>query len=386
MNVEAYDFQMRTRLIYGAGAIEGLGRFARELGARKVLLVTDTGLVRAGHASRAERILVEAGNEVRVFDGTRENPTTQDVETCVGYVGGELPDLLVGIGGGSSIDTAKGTNFILTNGGRMEDYWGLNKATKPMLPLIAVPTTAGTGTEVQSYALIARASDRQKMACGDPKVAPRIALLDPELTLSQPVEVSACTGLDAIGHAVETAVTTKRTPVSSLFSREAFRLANASFERVLTAPDDLEARGGMLRAASFAGLAIETSMLGAAHSCANPLTARYGMQHGHAVGLMLPHVVRFNAAEPAAAREYELLATSAGLRPELDALVERIEQLLAATKLPTVLSECGVPRDAIESLAAEASKQWTAQFNPRDVSTEDFVQLFSQALARGATV
>jgi len=384
--VEVFDFQLRTRLIYGVGEIERLGTLARELGARKVLLVTDTGLVRAGHALRAERILVDAGSQVRVFDGTRENPTTQDVETCLDYVGVELPDLIVGIGGGSSIDTAKGTNLLLTNGGRMEDYWGLNKATKPMLPLIAVPTTAGTGTEVQSFALIARAADRQKMACGDPKVAPRIALLDPELTLSQPVEVTACTGLDAIGHGVETAVSTKRSPVSSMFSREAFRLASASFERVLAAPEDLQARGGMLRAASFAGLAIETSMLGAAHSCANPLTARYGMQHGHAVGLMLPHVVRFNAAEPQAAREYEHLAASAGLRSEVEALIERIEELLAATSLPTVLSECGVPRDAIEDLAAEAAKQWTAQFNPRSVGSEDFAQLFSQALGRGAAV
>jgi alcohol dehydrogenase len=181
-------------------------------------------------------------------------------------------------------------------------------------------------------------------------------------------------------------VTTKRTPVSALFSREAFRLASQSFERVLAAPDDCRARGGMLRAASFAGLAIETSMLGAAHSCANPLTARHGMQHGHAVGLMLPHVVRFNAADPLAAQEYEHLAAGAGLRPAVEALIERIEELLAATSLPTELSECGVPRAAIESLAAEASKQWTAQFNPRSVSTEDFVQLYSQALGRGAAV
>ena len=220
-------------------------------------------------------------------DGVIENPTTRCVENCVQAARAAGADILIGLGGGSSMDTAKGCNFLLTNGGQMRDYWGVGKATKSMLPLIAIPTTAGTGSECQSAALIADEVTHQKMACLDPKAAARIAILDPELTLSQPRRVAACTGIDALSHAVETAVTTKRSPLSRAYSLEAFRLCGGHLSRALNEPGDLEARSGMLLGAAFAGTAIENSMLGAAHAAANPLTARFGVTHGVAVGLML---------------------------------------------------------------------------------------------------
>src|SRR5207244_6805633 len=191
-------------------------------------------------------------------------------------------------------DTAKGANFLLTNGGEMKDYWGVGKATREMLPLIAIPTTAGTGSECQSFALISDEQTHQKMACGDPKAAAKVAILDPLLTISQPPSVTSCTGIDALAHAVETAVTKKRTPLSALYSHEAFRLCMGGLERVLRDPQDIEARAMMQLGAAFAGTAIENSMLGAAHAAANPLTARYGVVHGQAVGLMLPAIVAFN--------------------------------------------------------------------------------------------
>src|SRR5437016_7094849 len=181
-----------------------------------------------------------------VFHRGHENPTTADVDACVAVAREEDIDGIIGVGGGSSLDTAKGCNFLLTNGGRMQDYWGAGKATKPMLPLIAIPTTAGTGSECQSFALISDENSHQKMACGDPKAAARVAILDPALTLSQPQRVTACTGIDAIAHAVETAVTTRRNPFSVMYSHEAFKLAVTSFPRVLSHPDDLAARGRLL--------------------------------------------------------------------------------------------------------------------------------------------
>ena len=162
---------------------------------------------------------------VVIYDQARENPTTRDVDLCVAVAKQASVDTLVGLGGGSSMDTAKGCNFIVTNGGRMQDYWGVGKARQPMLPLIAIPTTAGTGSECQSAALIADEQTHQKMACLDPKVAARVALLDPALTLSQPPRVTACTGIDAIAHAIETAVTRKRNSLSLMYSHAAFRLA-----------------------------------------------------------------------------------------------------------------------------------------------------------------
>ena len=269
----AFDFTLRTRMVYGPGAAENTGSLARDLGARRVFLVTDPGIVAEGYADHVESVLKDSDIEVLRHDDVRPNPTTADVEACLTQLGDHDVDVWVGLGGGSAIDVAKGANLLRAGGGRMEDYWGVCKAKGQLQPLIAVPTTAGTGTEMQSFALIAQQDTKQKMACGDPQVAPRIAVLDPCLTVTKPRFLTACTGLDTIGHAVETTVTTRRNEISRLFSREAFRLANRSLARVLQDPEDLEARGDMMRASAFGGVAIETSMLGAAHSMANPLTA-----------------------------------------------------------------------------------------------------------------
>ena len=381
-----FDFQPRTRVIFGAGAIERLGQIARTLGTN-ALLVTDPGIVIAGHVERARRSLDAAGVNVTIFEEVKENPTTREVDQCFQIARSIRPQLIIGLGGGSSLDTAKGCNFVLTNGGRMQDYWGVGKATKPMLPLIAVPTTAGTGSECQSFALIAEEKTHQKMACGDPKAAPRVAILDPLLTLTQPRGVAACTGIDAIAHAVETAVTKKRNELSWLYSREAFRLMTASFDCIFEQPDNLDARAAMQLGAAYAGMAIENSMLGAAHSAANPLTARFEIIHGQAVGMMLPHVLRFNAQQPEVAEFYAELARFAGLatwreRTEqaVIALIARIESLLQTSQLPLSLSAMNIPHSELPKLAEEAATQWTAQFNPRAITAADFAAIYAAAL------
>lgn len=375
----AFDWHPRTRLISGPDTLERVGDIARDLGGRRVMLVTDAGIVAAGHAGRAVGFLEAAGMQVEVYDRVRENPTTQDVASCLDIARKTAIDLFVGLGGGSSMDTAKGCNFLLTNGGEMKDYWGVGKASKPMLPLIAIPTTAGTGSECQSAALIADEVTHQKMACLDPKAAARVAILDPLLTVSQPPRVTACTGIDAIAHALETAVTRKRNPVSIIFSREASRLCFAGLPQVLNRADDLEARAGMQVGAAFAGTAIELSMLGAAHSAANPLTAHHGVVHGQAVGLMLGSVIRFNAALPEIAAVYRDLAAHAGL-DSIDGLVARFDEMLALAGLRVPLSTLGVTEDTIPVLAEEAARQWTAQFNPRTIVATDFAEFYRQAL------
>src|ERR1051325_11102002 len=346
-----FDFQPRTRLVFGVNAVDRTGEIGRELGAKKVLLVTDPGIAAAGHEQHALKSLAADGVKAVVFDKVRENPTTRCVNDCLAVAKSAGIEAIIGLGGGSSMDTAKGCNFLLTNGGRMEDYWGVGKASKPMLPLIAIPTTAGTGSECQSAALIGDETTHQKMACLDPKAAARVAILDPALTISQPARVTACTGIDAIAHAVETAVTKKRNPFALMFSHEAFKLLVPNFPRVVENAHDLEARGCMLLGAAFAGIAIENSMLGAAHSAANPLTAHYGIVHGQAVGMMLPHVVRFNGKDAAALQAYAQLASapeiacvSEGVEQAVDALVEEIEALLDTAEMPRALADCGVER------------------------------------------
>jgi alcohol dehydrogenase class IV len=384
----AFDYQPRTRIVFGVNSVERVGELAAGLAARKVLLVTDAGIVSAGHADRVRLKLEEQGMAVTCFQEVEENPGTRCVERCVGVARRFAVDTLVALGGGSSMDTAKGCNFVLTNGGQMKDYWGVGKAKLPMLPLIAIPTTGGTGSECQSFALITDEATHQKMACGDPKAAARIAILDPALTTSQPRRVTACSGIDAIAHALETSVTRARNPLSLVFSRAAFQLTMAGLPRVLRAPGDLEGRSQMLLGAACGGTAIENSMLGAAHAAANPLTAHFGIAHGQAVGMMLPHVVRFNALDPAAARGYAELGGAAGIGAPTEApeavserLAGRVESLLDLAELPRSLAGCGVQRDDLPRLAIEAAGQWTAQFNPRPVASADFESLYAAALA-----
>jgi alcohol dehydrogenase len=374
--------------VEGVGAVERLGELAAALG-RNALLVTDPGLCAAGHTGRAEASLRAAGVECRRFDAVRENPTTEDVDRCLAAVREGPTDLLIGFGGGSPIDVAKGANLLLAGGGTLEDYCGQGRSAEGALPLIAVPTTAGTGTEVQSFALIARAHDHRKMACGDEHIAPRVALLDSELTLTLPAQVTAVTGLDAIGHAVESLVTTAGGPVSSALARESFTLAAKALPRVLEAPDDLQARSAMLRASCLAGRAIENSMLGAAHSMANPLTQQHDVPHGQAVGMCLPVVVRFNAAEEGAGRAYADLAREAGLcapsapdRTAIDALISALQRFVELAGLPSSLAECGLEGTDIDGLARGAADQWTARFNPRSIEARDFASLYREAGAR----
>jgi alcohol dehydrogenase len=314
--------------------------------------------------------------EWSAFMGVTENPTTDTVDDCVASAREMEADLLIGLGGGSSMDTAKGCNFLFTNGGRMSDYQGTGKATKPMLPLIAIPTTAGTGSECQSYALISDAVTHAKMACGDKKAAARIAILDPLLTLSQPPRVTRVTGIDAIAHAVESAVCNRRTEISLANSRAAFALLANAFPKVIADPADLEARAAMLLGAALSGVAIENSMLGAAHSSANPLTAHFGTVHGEAVGMMLPHVVRYNSSDPGAAETYGRLAVSAGGAELPDVLTS----LLMAAGLPVKMEAGTLTSENIRQLAVEAAGQWTAQFNPVPVSAEDFVELYHKVM------
>jgi alcohol dehydrogenase len=372
----SFDFQPLGRVIFEAGAINRLGEVVRELGGRRILLVTDPGLAHAGHPQRAEQSIRREGLEVFTFDGVKENPTEREVEAGVAFARTHGIDCIAAVGGGSSMDCAKGINFLLTNGGRMDDYKGFGRAARPMLPSVGVPTTAGTGSEAQCYALITDEKTHIKMACGDKKAAFRVAILDPEVTVSQPRPVTAVTGIDAAAHAIESYVCTRRNAFSQMCSLTAFRHLEPNFERVMSHPGDIAARSAMLLGAHFAGMAIETAMLGVCHSCANPLTAHYGITHGVAIGVMLPHVIRFNAADTTVAKLYSQLL---GRDCSPDALADRVMGLLSHAGLPNTLKECGVTETILPLLAEEANEQWTARFNPRPVMHSDILKLYQAA-------
>jgi alcohol dehydrogenase len=378
--VRPFDFQLRTRVVFGEGTLSRLGQLARELAFTRTLVVADRGIAATGQVDRVATILDAAGIVPSFFHDFEANPDTRMIEAGRARGAAGAIDSLLALGGGSSLDCAKGINFVLTNGGTMLDYRGFGKASRPMLPSIGVPTTAGTGSEAQSYAIISDPDTHAKMACGDPKAAFRVVVLDPSLTVSQPRSVTAIAGYDAISHAVESYVTTRRNAISDLFARDGWRLLDNHYERVLARPDDLAARSAMLVGAHQAGIAIEQSMLGGTHACANPLTAHHGAAHGVAIAVMLPHVVRWNAGQ-VGDRYSELLRASGrdDGSPPGDRLGARLEELARLGGLPATLRELGVDRNSLPALAAEAAREWTGTFNPRPFDQAAALDLYERA-------
>ncbi len=366
-----------VEVVFGSGRLAELGRHARAHGARRVLVVTDPGVQAAGHVARGLESVASEKLEAVLFNGVVQNPTTKEVAAGVEVARAAKINFIVAIGGGSSMDCAKGINLLLTNGGEIRDYWGVDRATAKMLPMIAVPTTAGTGSEAQSFALICDAETGRKMACGvrvlpaEGGLRPRVAILDPDLTASQPSDVAKAVGIDAVAHAVETAGCNTRNDVSRAFSRHAWELLEPAFVPSLDDRADASVRANMLLGAHLAGAAIENAMLGAAHACANPLTANYGVVHGVAVGVMLPHVIRFNAQDHD--NPY------ADLVAEAEALVSIIEEMLRLAGLPNRLSQIGVPRDDLPELAALAAEEWTSKFNARPLNEPASLELYESA-------
>ena len=373
------DLNCPTLILHEPGALNQIGIYASSWSCCRALIVSDAGIVATGHPQRAIDYLQHAGIQTQLFTDIHENPSTDDVQRGVEIANEFQPDLLIGLGGGSSMDCAKGINFLYCGGGQMQDYWGIGKATEPMLPMIAVPTTAGTGSETQSFALISDAKNHTKMACGDKKATCKLAILDPELTLTQPTRVTALTGIDALAHALETYVTTKRTELSMDYSRRAWELLSVNFIKVIDDPHDLEARSAMQLGACLSGLAIENSMLGAAHALANPLTAHFNIVHGQAVASMLPHVIRFNAQSMESQYGQLASATNAVSGDDSEALATFITEITQHSGLATRLKPQGVNADQLPMLAADAAQQWTAQFNPRTVEAGDLLTLYQQA-------
>ncbi len=370
-----------VRVLFGFGAISELGRESLRIGATRVLVVTDPGIERAGHLDAAIGALGDANLPFALFDGVQENPTTENIADGVRFASWGAVDLIIGLGGGSAMDCAKGINLILTNGGEVADYWGIGKTTKPLLPMILAPTTAGTGSEAQSFALITDPKTHQKMACGDRRppaeggLRPHLTILDPRLIKTVPRHVAAAAGIDAIAHAIETAGSTAQTEHSLALSRAAWQLLDTSFPRILAGGPSEQDFADILLGAHLAGAAIEESMLGAAHACANPLTARFGLTHGLAVGLMLPGVIRYNAEhgnQPYVA-----------LDPDSERLARRVSQLLELGGLPATFAEadrCAGASDLIDDLAQSAHAQWTAQFNPVPITPAGFAEIYRSAL------
>jgi alcohol dehydrogenase len=361
---------MGVHVTFGAGSLDRAGEIAAALGFRNSLLVVDPGLHDTGIPARAVALLREAGLTTHLYDSFGPNPDSAMVDAGCAFAAPLGVDSIVALGGGSALDAAKAMNFLLRNGGRMQDYRGYGKVRRPLLPAMGIPTTAGTGSEAQSYCVIADAGTHMKMACGDPSAAFRAVILDPDLTASAPAAVRAAAGIDAAAHAIETFVSTRHSPVSRMLSLAAWNLIKPSLPRVIKNGGDAGNRADLMLGAHLAGAAIEASMLGAAHACANPLTARYGTVHGVALGILLPHVIHWNAE--ADKKMYEELGGT-------KRIASFIEKAAEAAGFPSTLKEIGAKREEIAELAQLAATQWTGTFNPREMGEAGAAEIYELA-------
>ena len=365
---EPADFRLAgIDIRFGAGRRREAAAWALSTG-QKVLLVTDAGLRSANRVREIEDLLTASEVSFFVLDTVTENPETDYVEARAKELHGEGIGAIIALGGGSVLDSAKALNFLLTQPGRMIEYWGFAKAKRPMLPSLAIPTTAGTGSESQAYALLSESSSGRKLACGDVKARYSRVILDPELLLTVPTRIANAAAIDAMSHAIESLVSTASNPVSRQLSQIAWSLLAPNLGAAQAS--DVDGLGRMSLGAYLAGAAIEQSMLGAAHASANPLTTRFGVRHGEAVGLMLPAVVRFNS-RGTNIHYQQLLGVEGPYQ-----LANRLEELLVEAGLSSRLSQLDIPRTSLQGLAEEAANEWTGDFNPRKVTSRDFEKLY----------
>lgn len=383
----AFTFNTTKSVICEPGSIKRLGAIVNEHIGSSVLLVTDPGLIKAGLLTAATDSLNQAGVHYRVFDGVVADPSVAVVEAALAEARSVDIDGVIGFGGGSSMDVAKLVALLIGGGESLDDVYGIGQARGERLPLIQVPTTAGTGSEVTPISIIT-VGETEKKGVVAPQLLPDIALLDAELTLGLPAQITAATGIDAMVHAIEsyTSASVNNNPVSRAIAREALRLLGANIETAVKDGSNIQARSNMLLGAMLAGQAFANSPVGAVHALAYPIGGIFHVPHGLSNALVLPQVMRFNASVCADA--YATLAPD--VFPDLilvskeqraDEFINRLEALSADLGLEQTLREVGISESDLSVMAADAMKQTRLLVNnPRDVSEADVLAIYTAVL------
>ncbi|MBJ2255781.1 iron-containing alcohol dehydrogenase [Pseudomonas psychrophila] len=373
-----HEFRSVPRIICEAGALQEVGSVFRGLGAQRVILVCDPGIVSLGFAGQAQAVLETAGCEVAVFDQVAPDPSSTLVEQAVKQAQGFKADGVLGLGGGSSLDAAKLVALLINSEQSLEDLYGTDKAQGQRTPLVLMPTTSGTGSEVTWVSVITDAQQR-KQAVYSPQLLPDVAILDPQLTLGLPAKVTAATGLDAMVHAIEAYTSrTRKNPISDGLATSALALLGANLPKVLANGRDLEARTAMLQGSLMAGMAFVNASVAAIHALAYPLGARFHIPHGHANALVMAPVIRFNLAS--AQRHYAELA--AHLLPgqhfdneasAAEAFVQAVEGLVKESGLEQRLSNLNVDQASLPVMASEVvvGIRRLIDSNPCDMTEQD---------------
>ena len=380
----AYQFQTPTKIISGIGSTAEIIKELNDLYAKKVLLITDPGLVQAGVAQQVVEMLKQAAVEVEIFDAVEPDPSIQVATKAAEMAKNVKANVLIALGGGSAIDTAKSAALLVTNGGYLKDYAGVNKVVKPILPLIAVPTTAGTGSEVTIFAVMSDPDKQEKFTISSALIAPAVAVLDPLLTLKLPPSVTAFTGMDALTHAIEAFTSSIAQPPTDALALSAIKLVLKHLPVAVGRGDNIMARDGMLQASLLAGIAFNNAFLGLAHAIASPLGGHFHVPHGLANAVMLPYVMEYNL--PTAVRRYAEIGRALGLqavgdtpRAVAEKTVAAITQLARDINIPEKLSNIGAKEELLPLVARDALKSIQLKFNVRNASEKEILALLQKA-------
>ena len=372
-------------IIYGFKAHEMVGQSIRQFALERVLVVSDAGVINAGWTNKVIACLIQTGVKAELFATLTPNPKDHEVMTGVEQYRAAGCSGIVAVGGGSPIDCAKGIGIVCSNGGQILDYEGIDRIPHPMPPLICIPTTAGTGADISQFAIITNTADNRKIAIVSKSVVPDLALIDPLTTTTMDAALTACTGIDALVHAIEAYVSTAHSPFTDLTALHAIQLIAANLQRAVRAPDDREARDAMMLASSEAGMAFSNASLGAVHAMAHSLGGLLDSPHGECNALLLEHVIRFNF--PAAPERYRAIADACGL-PTTDrtdaALCEQltgwIREFRITAGVTGSLAQRGVTPDHLPLLARHALHDACMVTNPRRPTIPDIEAIYAAAL------
>jgi len=372
------QFQNPTRIIFSSGSIIMLGEIVEELRSARPFLITDEGIEKAGISKN----VLSQFNEIPVFDAIEPNPKHSTVNKAGDLVRKHKSDLVIGLGGGSVLDAAKAIALLGSNPGRIEDYEGREKYRNPPLPVLAIPTTCGTGSEVTWVAVITHTGRKFKMSIKGRQMYPAVALVDPDLLRTLPAQLVSSTGLDALTHAVEAYTVKEATFITDVFAREALRLIFGSLVAAYKDIDgNTEAREELMRGSLLAGLAFGNSDVGAVHCLAEAVGSLYDTPHGVANSVLLPYVMEFNL--PASAGRYADIARMAGINEEDDTsaaqkLISMIKDLSRSLGIPS-FREIGIQEEAFPEIAQKSFENNSNPSNPREATAQDYLDILSRA-------
>lgn len=381
----AFNFHCPTEIEYGEGSLSTLPRLIARFQARHVLVVGDPGLVKAGLVQQVQDVLAAADVAHTVFTDLKSDPEVRSVVAGTALAKSVSADVVVAIGGGSAMDTAKGIGLMMALPGRIEDYFGIDRIERAGAPVIAIPTTAGTGSEVTVWSVLHDTDTDRKVVIGSPYICPRIALLDPRLSRSLPPSITAATGMDALTHAIESYVNQLCHPFVDATAEQAISLIGQHLRTAVAQGNNLQARGKMLIASSLAGMAFNRVRLGLVHAFSLPLGNKYHIPHGLVNGIMLPAVMAFNV--PGNLAKYARIAQLLGeptdglsLREAAQRSVLAVEQLKADIGLTQTLSDFGLTADGFDEVIEEAMTSGNVAVNPRTPQHDDMRHMLQAAL------